>query len=692
MATRKTLTSLTPRLARWFGTPRRPAGTRRRTRLGIESLEDRCVPAVFTVNSLADLSLAAGVNPTTGAINGTTTVTLRSAIEAANMTPGGNTIDLAIAGTYKIALAPTTPNEADNLAGEFAILPTGGDLTIQNTSGGKVTVDAAGLSRVFDINPNFDPANPTPKFLVTLQGFTITGGRAFDATGLNVDGGVASGGGIRDQGNASLTLNDVVVTGNSATADGGGVSMENVANVPWTLTVNNSTISNNQAGDAGGGLEEDGQGKVFVNFSTISGNLCVNQGAGIWLDAVNNVTANLTVTGSLISSNTALNGPTGGIGNAGTGAVTITGSTVAFNFSGGAMSGGGGFGDENNLGTLTVLNSTFVGNSSTQNGGGIQEGGPSTIINDSTITQNTTLLEGGGLDITSAVFVLQNTIVAGNFSNAGQMNFGGANPDLLGTPTMAIANFIGGDPRLGPLQNNGGPVPTEVPLPDSPVIDAGSNGALPAGTLTDERGFNRIVNNTVDIGAVEFQPPATTTQVTASTLTSLAGQPVTFTATVLPQTPGSNTPQGSVTFFRGWRAADHRAADERHGQRHADAAGRPAHGDGHLQRRRQLHCQHRRRDGDGPGDPGRFRPGDRDARQSQAPRQHVQADVHAPEHERHADHRPVVPAAGRSDGRRDADERVRAQPDAHQAGRPVRDGAGHGAGPRPGGHGGPGVQ
>src|SRR5262249_29160541 len=76
------------------------------------------------------------------------------------------------------ATATAIVGENDNLAGELAIFPSG-DLTIQNTSGGKVTVDAGGVSRVFDINPN-NTNNPATHFTVTLQGFTITGGRAFD--------------------------------------------------------------------------------------------------------------------------------------------------------------------------------------------------------------------------------------------------------------------------------------------------------------------------------------------------------------------------------------------------------------------------------------------------------------------------------------------------------------------------------
>ena len=117
--------------------PRSRAQRRNPSRI-LESLEPRLAPAVFTVNSFADI-----LSPPAG------TVTLRSAIQAANTTPGPTRSTCPFAGTYKITTVGTA---TDNSAGEFAIADAG-DLTIQNTSGGTVTIDGGGLNRVFDVDP-----------------------------------------------------------------------------------------------------------------------------------------------------------------------------------------------------------------------------------------------------------------------------------------------------------------------------------------------------------------------------------------------------------------------------------------------------------------------------------------------------------------------------------------------------------
>jgi hypothetical protein len=415
-----------------------------RSRFSLESLEGRIAPAVFNVNSLADI-----LNPPPGV------VTLRSAIQMADNTPGGNTINLTKGGTYKITIPGA--NTGTNASGAFTILPGGGNLKIVNTSGRDVTIDGNHLDRVFDINPAADPA--TPKFTVTLQGFTVTNGVASPG-----DGAAGSGGGIRDQGNASLTLNRVNVIGNIATADGGGISMENAASTPWTLTINGGMISNNRAGDAGGGVETDGSGKVFINPGTvISGNTSVNQGAGIWLDAiqVGNVFqgANLTVAGALITKNKALtaNNFGGGIGNAGNGAVTIVSSTVSDNFSGGK---GGGFADENNQGTLTIAYSKFENNTSLADGGGIAEGGPLTVIFNTEVDGNSAGGNGGGLLANGTTLVLLNDTVANNTSGG---NGGGIEVATTGTNSTINHVAIFGNAAVNNAGTFGG------------GIDAGAN-------------------------------------------------------------------------------------------------------------------------------------------------------------------------------------------------------------------------
>jgi predicted outer membrane repeat protein len=442
-------------------TGRKPAPRPAPRRLSLEHLEDRVVPAVINVNSLADVplnQLAPGQ------------VTLREAIQIAN-TDGDatNTINLTVPGTYRISLAGKA-GEADNLAGELAIFTnananqTGLNLTIQNTSGGNVAIDGNHLTRVLDINPNnVVPGNNALLGTVTINGVTIENGLAQPG-----DGADGSGGGIRDQGAVSLILNSDVVTNNSATADGGGIAMENAASTRWTLTLNNTVVSNNHAGDAGGGVEEDGTGTVNVSSSLIADNTCLNQGAGIWLDAINGGTANLNVNGSIIRGNSA-GMLAGGIGQAGSSTVTITNSTIENNFATGF---GGGFADENGLGTLVVENSLFLDNSAGTNGGGIFAGGPTTTITNSEIKGNAAgvngampigttghgafnpvMGSGGGLFIGGGTLTLQDSTIA---DNTASVNGGGIELEMVNPSSITNTTIVGNTALNNAGNNNGG--------------------------------------------------------------------------------------------------------------------------------------------------------------------------------------------------------------------------------------------
>jgi hypothetical protein len=585
----------------------------------VEMLEDRLAPAVFNVNSTADLSIAGGVNPDGTIIGQGSTITLRSAIQAANATAGGNTINLTVPSTYQTTQAGTA-GEFDNTAGEFAIFSTNlttgaalGGVNIVNTSGGTAIVDGGHLNRVFDINPSlqitsvnitsggmgFTGASGITFSAPTLAGgiqatgtlvvdatgavigvnitnpgtgystsapptFTFTGpgtgaagnvvlgspkiAAGFSMTGFTIQNGLAqpgdfssgTGGGIRDVGNASLVLTNMTVTNNSASADGGGISMENSStgtdflggSTKWKLTLNNSTITNNHAGDAGGGVEEDGSGAVIINPGTvISGNTDINQGAGVYLDGIGNAdlavtvtnggsgytsapivnfggpgtgaagvatisggvvtgvtitnsgngytaaptvtfvggggtgaaatattvlnqSANLTMTGTIVSGNTAsglVAGVGGGLANAGNGGVNITASTIENNF---AATTGGGFSDENNgLGTLTISNSLFLNNSAASSGGGIFFSGTTATISNSSIQGNTTTTTGGGLDASGTTLNVTASTISGNTANTG-----GGGIEITTTGSGAAGSAISNTTITGnsALNNAGG--------------------------------------------------------------------------------------------------------------------------------------------------------------------------------------------------------------------------------------------
>jgi hypothetical protein len=66
--------------------------------------------------------------------------------------------------------------------------------------------------------------------------------------------------------------------------------------------------------------------------------------------------------------------------------------------------------------------------------------------------------------------------------------------------TFLPADTISGDPRLGPLRDNGGPTQTLELLPGSSAIDTGSNAF---GIRFDQRGVPRVEGIAADIGAFE---------------------------------------------------------------------------------------------------------------------------------------------------------------------------------------------
>jgi hypothetical protein len=154
--------------------------------------------------------------------------------------------------------------------------------------------------------------------------------------------------------------------------------------------------------------------------------------------------------------------------------------------------------------TLEIRNVTFSGNSAFS-GGGIENGGgtPSSA----TLVVGSTILNAGAAGA---------NIVNDSDSTVTSLGYN-LSSDVGGGYLTGTADQINIDPRLGPLQSNGGPTFTHALLPGSPAIDQGKNFS---GSATDQRGQVRIYDNPAipnsnggdgtDIGAFEFVPPTLT--------------------------------------------------------------------------------------------------------------------------------------------------------------------------------------
>jgi hypothetical protein len=293
------------------------------------------------------------------------------------------------------------------------------------------------------------------------------------------------------------------------------------------MTVDNPVIDGlsirNGRGTDGGGVFNDGI--LTLHDCTIAGNSATGQGAGF------ENSGRLVLDRCLVSNNAVLgNGNGGGVLN---------------------------------NGFLLVTNSTFVGNTTGSAGGAIAVCSAGSVnLYHVTITANTASAGGDMAVLSGNTILLENTIVAQNSAATGPDLSGlvtDADHDLIGdgTGSSGIDNGVNGnhvgtadnqiDARLGHPQDNGGPTPTVALLADSPAIDAGLE-SIGVYLPTDQRGFNRMVNNAPDIGAYEYQPPATTTVVLTSVHPSTPNQRVIIIANVSGVAPGSNIPPGFVTL------------------------------------------------------------------------------------------------------------------------------------------------
>lgn len=354
----------------------------------------------------------------------------------------------------------------------------------------------------------------------TMDGLTITGGRANDEGDLGCGGGMRinsgytritnchfhdnrgdHGGGLYVKDGAPM-IRDTLFSDNEGNF-GGGVYVEDSS-----LSISDCSFANNRARSGGGLLtycakEDESAAQTAapsIEKSAFYGNVALESGGGManWKSSPVIKDVSFSANRSMIEG--------GGLFNSEC-SPRITASTFDSNRSenGGAITS---FDSD-----PVIINCTFYSNSAAANGGAILNDKSSVIIVNSTFTLNRAAV-GGGMFNFQCSPVVANSIL---WRDSSEIRSEG------GTMTVSYSIVEGGfggdgnideDPRLGALLNNGGHTDTCLPDPESPAIDSGlavgtrisGNVAIPA---TDQRGMARPRGEGVDIGACEYsdEPP-----------------------------------------------------------------------------------------------------------------------------------------------------------------------------------------
>ena len=396
--------------------------------------------------------------------------TLRAAVMETNALPGADEISLS-EGTYPLSLGGAGEDAA--ATGDLDVTDS---LTITGAGDQTTAIDADGIDRVLHVSGSATELN--------ISGITLTGGNlepAFEPSSLcfplhHGGGGVCitsghlnlsdaevrgnhsddHGGGILigELGNltavstdfhensslrsggafsnfGTATVSNASISGNTAPAGGGVRNTGEVPGVNGLLTIENTTVEDNQ-GAIGGGIDNGFGGHLTVDGSTIAGNGAAT-GGGIYnsggIPDLQADHAEMTLSDTVVRGNSAAFG--GGIYNAGNdtpGIATIGGATIADNES--SRFGGGMY----NAGNLDLTASTISGNRAVLGGGGLFNAGADVVptgeraqatLMNTTVSSNDGGQTGGGISNRGAVTATNVTVArnaaedGGNFSRSG---------------------------------------------------------------------------------------------------------------------------------------------------------------------------------------------------------------------------------------------------------------------------------
>lgn len=474
-----------------------------------------------------DGALAAGGNVTFNCGSGNVTITLT--------TPKTITGTVTLDGGRKITLS------GGNALRPFAV-EAGGHLTLTNvtlqnggsTGDGGCVANAGGTLTLTDMIVQDCSATGDGGAVANAAGGTL--GITIVTMRRNTAGG--GGGAVHNAG--TLTVDDLLATGNSAARGG---ALHNTG----TATLQSAAFRTNTVTVEGGGVHNAAGGTLHLNGGFLGSELATNVAASTGTTTGGGLRNDGTATLDTvwIKANSATNG--GGVANGTTGTLTLTAVAVTANTA--ATGAGGGL---DNSGSATLTNCTFSGNQATAGGGLVARNGAASLAH-VTLCDDT----GGAIARLGGTVTLGSSAVApaSGTACAGSVASDGHNVAADATCALAQPSDQTADPSLAPLAFVGVGVQTPVCLPQagSPVVDAATGPNCPA---KDQRGFTRPFGPACDVGAVEVSasdPTVTTTTTTTTTTTSstLPGGGTTSTTTTSTFPGGSTTsstlPTGATT-------------------------------------------------------------------------------------------------------------------------------------------------
>ncbi|MDA7492620.1 DUF4347 domain-containing protein, partial [bacterium] len=255
---------------------------------------------------------------------------IREAIEIANI-EGNGTLQL-LAGNYSLSIMGV--NEDSNLTGDFDIRA---DIHIIGAGIDETIIDANNLDRIFDIFGDVT---------VTIEDLTLRNG----------DSGDGDGGAIRNS-TGTLNLNNVRFVSNTG-ANGGALANSG------TAVLKGVKFEANIADGVGGGIYQTGLGDLQLIESTLDQN-----NAGITGGGIQNEGVNLTIDRSTLSNNETAGGLGGAIYNMATGQTNFTNTTLSGNV---AAQGGAIYTESDvKVTNATIVNNNGAGSITVMNEGSV---------------------------------------------------------------------------------------------------------------------------------------------------------------------------------------------------------------------------------------------------------------------------------------------------------------------------------